>query len=259
MLNFCANLGWLFSEHDFLDRFEAAARAGFKGIEYSTPYDFNANQLSAKLNEHGLQQVLFNFPAGNWDAGERGIACHPNRVLEFKEGVKRAIDYAQALNCKNINCLAGIAPVGVSEAMMWGTLADNLNYAAEELFRENILLLVEPISSLEMQGFMLNTSAHGLKAIAASGHENIKLQYDIYHMQRMEGELAATLKRLMPIIGHIQVADNPGRHEPGTGEINFDFIFAQLRKLNYQGWIGCEYRPSGKTQEHLNWMKSANV
>ncbi|MDE2446025.1 MAG: TIM barrel protein, partial [Alphaproteobacteria bacterium] len=218
MLKFCANLGWLFTEHDFLDRFAAAAKAGFKGVEFANPYQFQKRDLVQRLQDHGLQQILINMPAGNWNKGERGIACHPDRVAEFRVGVKTAIDYAQALDCKQINCLAGIAPQGVAQAKLWSTLAENLHFAAEHLARENIDLLVEPISAQEFPGFFLNTSADGLNAITACGHPNIKLQYDIYHMQRSEGELAATLTRLLPVIGHIQLADNPGRGQPGTGE-----------------------------------------
>jgi hydroxypyruvate isomerase len=191
--------------------------------------------------------------------GERGIACHPNRVSEFRDGVKTSIDYAKALGCTRINCLAGIVPEGPSQSELWATLAENLSFAAEHLAAENINLLVEPISAQEFPGFMLNTSHDGLKAIAACGHPNIKLQYDIYHMQRMEGELAATLTRLLPVIGHVQVADNPGRHQPGTGEINYPFLLRHLESLVYQGWVGCEYRPTGKTAELLGWMETFNV
>lgn len=256
MLKFSTNLSMMFAEVDFLDRFAAAARAGFKAVEYVGPYAFGKAEIAKRLEANGLQQVLFNLPAGKWDEGERGIACLPGRAQEFRDGVKTAIDYAQALNCPRINCLAGIAPAGHSKAELWGTLIENLGFAAEALAAENIELVVEPINHFDMPGYLLNTSDDGVKAIAACGHPNVKLQYDIYHMQRMEGELAATLTKLLPIIGHIQIADNPGRHEPGTGEINYNFLFQLLRKLKYENWIGCEYKPLGKTEDGLKWMKA---
>ena len=256
MLNFSANLSMMFQEYPFLDRFSAAAKAGFKAVEYVGPYAYTVTEIVMRLQENGLQQVLFNLPAGNWEKGERGIACLPDRKVEFRESVKLAIGFAHELKCPRINCLAGIAPQGASKADLWNTLTDNLNFAAEALAAESIVLLVEPINYFDMPGYVLNTSADGVKAIAACGHPNIKLQYDIYHMQRMEGELATTLTKLMPIIGHIQIADNPGRHEPGTGEINYQFIFDHLRKLKYENWIGCEYKPIGKTEDGLKWMKA---
>ena len=254
MNKFSANLGWLFTEREFLDRFAAAAKAGFKGVEFASPYEHSPKELAARLSDHGLEQVLFNLPFGNHARGERGLACLPGRSHEFREGVKRAMGYAKTLNCRRINALAGIAPKDVPQPRLWDTLAKNLNFAAEAMAKENITLLVEPINSFDMPGFFLNTSAQGLRAIAAAGHSNIKLQYDIYHMQRMEGELAATLKRLMPVIGHMQLADNPGRHEPGTGEINYPFLLKLIEELGYQGWIGCEYQPTGKTEESLGWI-----
>jgi hydroxypyruvate isomerase len=255
MLRFCANLGWLFTEHAFLDRFAAAAKAGFKGVEFSQPYDHPAKTLARHLNDNGLEQAMFNLPAGDWTKGERGIACLPNRKHEFREGVKQAIDYAAELNCTRVNCLSGIAPNDVAKSEQWNTLTENLNFAAVAFSKLGTTLLLEPINSYEMPGFFLNTSNDALKAIAATGHPNIKLQYDIYHMQRSEGELAASITRLFPIIGHIQLADNPGRHEPGTGEINFEFLLKHIESLNYQGWIGCEYSPSGPTENSLHWMK----
>jgi hydroxypyruvate isomerase len=256
MLNFSANLSMMFQDYTFLHRFAAAANAGFKAVEYVGPYDFAATEIAKRLDDHDLQQVLFNLPLGDWEKGERGLACLPNRKTEFQDGVKRAIEYAHILKCPKLNCLAGIAPPGVTKTELWNTLVENLSYAADALATENIELLVEPINHFDMPGYLLNTSSDGIKAIAASGHPNIRLQYDVYHMQRMEGELAATISQLLPLIGHIQIADNPGRHEPGTGEINYQFLFQHLRNLNYQGWIGCEYRPRGKTEESLNWMKS---
>ncbi len=246
----------MFQDYAFLDRFAAAAKAGFAAVEYVGPYAFPAAQIVSRLKDNGLQQVLFNLPAGDWDKGERGIACLPKRQKEFREGVKRAVEYAHALECPRINCLAGLAPTGIAKSELWATLTENLAFAAEALAAAHIELLVEPINYFDMPGFLLNTSADGVKAIAACGHPNIKLQYDIYHMQRMEGELAATISALLPLIGHIQIADNPGRHEPGSGEINYEFLFQHLRNVNYENWIGCEYRPRGKTEDSLEWMKS---
>jgi hydroxypyruvate isomerase len=257
MNKFCANLGWLFTEHEFLDRFAAAARAGFKGVEFSSPYEHSARELNWRLNDNSVEMVLFNLPAGNWAKGERGLACLPHRQREFRDGVKHALEYADALNCKRVNVLAGIAPEGVAASLLWETLAENLAYAAEAMAKQGITLMVEPINRFDMPGFLLNTSAEAMRAIAAAGHPNIKLQYDIYHMQRMEGDLAKSLERLMPVIGHIQLADNPGRHEPGTGEINYAHLLKLIAKLGYQGWIGCEYKPSVRTEDSLGWMKSA--
>jgi len=255
MNKFSANLGWLFTEHAFLDRFAPAAMAGFKGVEFANPYENSEKELAWRLDDNGLEMVLFNLPAGNQEKGERGITCLPHRKREFRDGVRRARDLAKALNCSRINALAGIIPADVASSTLWGTLAENLAFAAESLATENITLLVEPINKFDMPGFFLNTSEDGMRAIAAAGHANIKLQYDIYHMQRMEGELANSLRRLMPVIGHMQLADNPGRHEPGTGEINYKFILKLIEELGYKGWIGCEYTPSRKTEDTLGWMK----
>lgn len=255
MNKFCANLGWLFTEHAFLDRFLAAARAGFKGVEFSSPYEHPAKELAWRLDDNGLEMVLFNLPLGNFAKGERGLTCLPHRKREFRDGVKHALEYADALNCKRINALAGIAPEDVASSVLWDTLAENLAFAAEELAKQNITLMVESINKFDMPGFFLNTSGDGLRAIAAAGHPNVKLQYDIYHMQRMEGEIASSLKRLMPVIGHMQLADNPGRHEPGTGEINYNYLLRLIAELGYKGWIGCEYTPLGRTEDSLGWMK----
>lgn len=255
MPKFCANLSMLFGEHDFIGRFAAAAKAGFKGVEYVGPYAFPKQQVADALHSSSLKQVLFNLPAGNWDAGERGIGCLPDRAGEFQDGVGKAIDYAKALNCTMINCLAGIRPDSVTHEEAFATMVSNLKFAAAALKKEGILLIVEPINSFDIPGFFLNCSRDGIAVIDAAGSDNLKLQYDIYHMQRMEGELAATLTRLMPRIGHLQIADNPGRNEPGTGEINYPFLFRHLETLGYSGWIGCEYKPRAGTVEGLGWIK----
>lgn len=253
MPRFAANLTMLFNEVDFLDRFEAAAKAGFKGVEYLFPYAYDAADLKARLDKNGLTQVLHNLPAGDWAAGERGIACHPGRVEEFKAGVDKAIAYATTLGCKQVNCLAGIAPKGVSDADLRKTFVANLKFAADKLKVAGITLLIEAINARDIPGFYLNGTQQALDIIAETGSDNIKVQYDIYHMQIMEGDLAPTMQKHLAMIDHIQLADNPGRNEPGTGEINYPFLFKFLDKIGYAGWIGCEYKPATTTVEGLGW------
>ena len=253
MPRFAANLTMLFNEVDFLDRFEAAAKAGFKGVEYLFPYDFDAAELKARLDQFGLTQVLHNLPAGDWGAGERGIACHPDRVDEFKAGVDKAIEYATALGCKQVNCLAGITPAGVEPDVVRETFVENLKFAADKLKGAGITLLIEQINTRDIPGFYLSGTQQALDIIAETGSDNIKDQYDIYHMQIMEGDLAPTMEKHLASIQHIQLADNPGRNEPGTGEINYPFLFDFLDKIGYQGWIGCEYKPATTTLEGLGW------
>ncbi|ERS84795.1 hydroxypyruvate isomerase [Halomonas sp. PBN3] len=257
MPQFAANLSMLFTEVDFLDRFQAAAEAGFKGVEYLFPYDFEAAEIKRRLDDNGLTQVLFNLPAGDWAAGERGIACHPDRVAEFREGVERAIAYARVLGNTQVNCLAGIKPEGVSDAEARQTLVGNLRYAADKLADAGILLIAEPINTRDIPGFFLNRTEHALQIFDEVASDNLKLQYDIYHMQIMEGDLAPTIETHFDRIAHVQIADNPGRHEPGTGEIHYPFLFAHLDRLGYQGWIGAEYKPAGRTQEGLGWLDAA--
>ncbi|QBE66019.1 hydroxypyruvate isomerase [Pseudoduganella lutea] len=255
MPRFAANLTMLFNELPFLERFKAAADAGFKGVEYLFPYPFAKEELAAQLEQHGLTQVLHNLPAGNWEKGERGIACHPDRVEEFREGVDRAIEYATALRCRTVNCLVGIAPAGVSEEVLRKTVVDNLAYAAAKLKEAGIRLLVEPINTYDIPGFYLNRTEQALRLLDEVGSDNLFVQYDVYHAQRTEGELGATLTRHLNRIGHIQVADNPGRNEPGTGEINYGWLFRHIDKIGYDGWIGCEYKPAGDTREGLSWLQ----
>nr|WP_300309810.1 hydroxypyruvate isomerase [Halomonas sp.] len=255
MPNFAANLSMLFTEVDFLDRFEAAAKAGFKGVEYLFPYDYPAAEIKARLDQFGLTQVLHNLPAGDWGAGERGIACHPDRIEEFRTGVDTAIEYATALGCRQVNCLAGIVPQGVSQADARRTLVENLRYAAERLKQAGILLIAEPINTRDIPGFFLNRTEQALDIFDEVASDNLKLQYDIYHMQIMEGDLAPTIEKHFARIAHVQLADNPGRHEPGTGEINYPFLFDHLDRLGYQGWIGCEYKPATTTEAGLGWAE----
>jgi hydroxypyruvate isomerase len=225
LLKFAANLSFLYPELPFLDRFAAAAADGFKAVEYAVPYVAAPEELAARLKANGLVQALFNLPAGDWDGGERGIACHPDRVEEFRTGVEVALRYAEALDCKKINCLAA-----------------------------GVLLVIEPINQRDMPGFWLSTSAHAERLLEMVGSDNLKIQYDIYHMQIMQGDLMPTYARLKDKIGHIQIADTPGRHEPGTGEINYGFVFAELDRLGYDGWIGAEYKPLTTTSAGLGWM-----
>ncbi len=256
MPRFAANLTMLFNELAFLDRFEAAANAGFKGVEYLFPYAYDAAALAERLDRLQLVQVLHNLPAGDWDKGERGIACHPGRVGEFQDGVGRAIDYARLLGCKQVNCLAGIAPAGADPDAVHRTFVDNLRFAADKLKGAGIRLLIEPVNSRDIPGFYLNRTEQAIAILDEVGSDNVFLQYDIYHAQRMEGELANTIERHLARIAHIQLADNPGRHEPGTGEINYAWLLRHIDRLGYDGWIGCEYKPAADTRAGLGWIEA---
>ncbi len=253
-----ANLSMLFTEHAFLDRFEAAAKAGFRGVEYLFPYAYDAAAIAERLEAHNLEQVLFNLPAGDWEAGERGIACHPDRVQAFRDGVEKAIEYARQLGCGQCNVLAGIVPEGVSQEQARETFVENLRYAAPLLAEAGVKLLAEAINTRDIPGFFLNNTAQALSILDQVGSDNLFYQYDIYHMQIMEGDLAPTIEANLNRIAHIQLADNPGRHEPGTGEINYHFIFEFLDRIGYSGWVGCEYKPAATTDAGLGWLKTYN-
>lgn len=253
MPKFDANLSMLFGEVDFLDRFEAAAKAGFTGIEYLFPYAYKKELLVEKLQKNSLVQILLNLPAGNWEKGERGIGCLPDRVNEFQEGVGKAIEYATALGCKQVNCLMGFAPENVSQLQLHYTVVSNVRFAAVELKKAGIRLLIESCNTRDMPGFYLNHTAQALEIIKAANSDNVFIQYDIYHAQVMEGDLCNTIEKNLAHIGHIQIADNPGRHEPGTGEINYPYLFAHLDRMGYSGWVGCEYKPAARTEEGLRW------
>lgn len=255
MPKFAANLTMLYTELSFLDRFAAAAQSGFKGVEFLFPYAFDANDLAERLKAHALTLVLHNLPAGDWAAGERGIACLPGREAEFRAGVDQAIAYAKVLGTPQVNALAGIVPDGLDRAVCEDVLVENLRYAAKALEAVGIRLLVEPINNrIDIPGFFLNTTRQAVQILDRVGHSNLKIQYDIYHMQIMEGDLARTMKAHIDLIGHLQLADNPGRHEPGTGEINFPYLFNAIDEMGYTGWIGCEYRPKAGTTAGLGWM-----
>ncbi len=255
MLKFAANLSFMYTEVPFLERFAAAAKDGFKAVEYVSPYVAPPEEIAGLLKANGLEQALFNLPAGNWDGGERGIGCLPDRVRASSRRVATAIRYGQALNCKKINCLAGIAPKGVDADVLESTLVANLQYAAPRLKDAGIALVLEPINLRDIPGFYVSTSAHAERLLDAVGSDNLTIQYDVYHMQVMQGDLIPTYERLRHRIGHIQIADNPGRNEPGTGEINYAFVLRELDRLGYDGWIGCEYKPKAGTSAGLGWMK----
>lgn len=257
MPRFAANLSMLFTEVPLLERFERAARAGFSAVELQFPYEVAAAEMRERLDAHGLTMVLHNLPAGDWAAGDRGLACDPARVAEFRAGVPRAIDYAKTLGVPQLNCLAGKAPSGVDEARIRATFVDNLRYAAAALKSAGLRLLIEPINNYDVPGFWLNNTAKAISVLDEAGADNAFVQYDIYHAQRYEGELAATMSRYLPRIGHIQLADNPGRNEPGSGEIHYPFLFAHLDRIGYAGWIGCEYKPAGTTEAGLGWLEAA--
>jgi hydroxypyruvate isomerase len=247
-----ANLSTLFPEVPFLDRFGAATRAGFRYVEYQCPYAWPAEELARRVRDAGVEVALHNLPAGDFAKGERGIACLPGREREFREGVERAIDYARAARCPRLNCLAGIAP---ADREHFAVLVDNVRYAARKLGAAGLSLTLEPINTRNVPGFFLTRSAQALDVLNAAGEGNAFLQYDFFHMQIMEGDLASTVERLLPRIGHIQLADVPDRHEPGTGEINFDFLLHRLDGLGYSGYVGCEYNPKGETLEGLKWAR----
>ena len=254
MPKFCVNLNFLFGEQDFLDRFAAAKEAGFDDIEFMFPYEYEAAAIAELLKKNNLKQVLFNLPAGDWDGGSRGIAANPARVDEFRSGVDNAIEYARVLNVDRINCLAGLAVEGISYEEQWQTLKENMTYASSRLAEDNRQLLIEAINTFDVPGFFIPTTADALRIMDEIDAPNIKLQYDVYHMQKMEGNLIETLTANLGRIGHIQIADVPGRHQPGTGEINYRFLLDQLDSLGYDGFVSLEYIPQPDTVSSLKWF-----
>ena len=256
MPRLAANLSLLFPQIPFPERFAAAAKAGFKYVEYQFPYAFgSAREIAERARGAGVEVVLHNLPGGDAAKGDRGIACLPNRVAEFREGVERAIEYASAAGCLRLNTLAGVAPEGVAKEKLRETLIENLRFAADKLKAAGLTLLTEPCNPRTIPGFFLSGSKDGIEIIDAVRAPNLLLQYDIFHMQIVEGDLARTIERLLPRIGHMQLADVPDRHEPGTGEINYGWLLAEIDRLGYQGWIGCEYLPRGDTLQGLAWAK----
>jgi len=254
MPRFAANLSMMFNEVPFLDRFDLAAKAGFQAVEFMFPYAFSAKEIRTRLDSNGLALVLHNLPAGDWEAGERGIACQPEKAAQFREGVAKAIDYAGALGAKQLNCLAGKAPDGVSADALRATFLENLRFAADQLRGAGLDLLIEPVNTFDIPGFYLNRPVQAVALLEELDLPNAFLQYDLYHTQRMQGELASTLTKYLPLIRHVQIADNPGRNEPGTGEINYPFLFALLDRVGYTGWVGCEYKPATTTEAGLGWL-----
>lgn len=247
----------MFTEVPFLDRFDAAREAGFTGVEYLFPYDFEPESIAAKLRENSLENVLFNMPPGNWAAGERGIASLPGREEEFRSGVEKALEFARKLGVRRLHAMAGIPPAGLDPAACRATLIANLRYAAKELAAHNIVLLLEAINTRDMPGFFVSTQADSYAICAEVNAPNLKMQMDCYHMQIMEGDLAIKLRRYLANCGHIQIAGVPERHEPDTGEVRYEYLYRLLDELGYDGWIGCEYRPASKTVEGLSWLPRA--
>jgi hydroxypyruvate isomerase len=253
MPRLAANLSMLFKEVGFLERFAAARRAGFRAVEYQYPYDLPAAEVAAAAREAGVQVVLHNVPRGDAQRGEHGSACLPGREPAFREGVERAIEYARAVGCPRLHCLAGVMPPGAERRELDATYVANLRFAAARLAREKMQLLIEPVSEHTAQNYFLRGSAQAIAVLDEVGAGNAFLQYDFFHMQVLEGNLAEKAGRLLARIGHMQVADVPGRHEPGSGEINFDFLFEHVDAIGYGGWIGCEYNPQRGTVEGLKW------
>lgn len=254
MLKFSANLSFLFTEKPFAERFAAAAAAGFAGVEYLFPYTDSAEALATWQAAAGVESVLFNLPAGDWAAGERGLACLPGRQAEFRAGVDLALRYALRLGCRRLHCLAGIAPVGFDEAVLRETFIDNVRYAATRFAEHGIGVLIEPINSrIDMPGYWLDTPTKAVALLAEIDRPNLALQLDVYHAQVMGFDPAQLVRAHAAVLGHVQIADYPGRHEPGSGEIDFQDLFAALQAVGYVGWVGCEYRPQGETLAGLGW------
>jgi len=255
-MKFAANLSMLFTEAPFLERFALARAAGFEGVEFLFPYAFDADDIAQRLQRHQLQLVLHNMPPGDWQAGERGMACDPRRFEEFQHSVHTALEYATELKVPRLHCMAGIIPAGLAPERAREAYLRALQYAADQCAPHGIEVLIEPINHFDMPGYFLKHSRQALDILAEACRPNLFLQYDIYHMQRMEGELANTIRACLPNIRHMQLADTPGRHEPGTGEINFPFLLRLIDELGYQGWIGCEYLPSAGTEASLAWLRA---
>ncbi|MDB5743826.1 MAG: Hydroxypyruvate isomerase [Polaromonas sp.] len=262
MPRFAANLSMLYPELAFLDRFEAAARDGFRAVEFLYPYAFDAREIARRLQAHGLQQVLFNAPPGGREAGERGLACLPGHEAEFREGIAQALAYAAVLDCPRIHVMAGVLPEGCEREALFSTYVGNLRWAARQAEKQKVEVLIEPINTRDIPRFFLNRQDHAHEVIAAVNAPNLKVQMDLYHCQVVEGDLAMKLQKYLPTghVGHIQIAGVPQRHEPDLGEVNYPHLFSLLDTLAYTGWIGCEYRPragmqAGGTSAGLGWLK----
>jgi hydroxypyruvate isomerase len=245
----------LFTEYPFAERFDRAAAAGFRAVEFLFPYDEDVAAIRQALSRNGLEQVLFNLPAGDFAAGDRGLANDPARVQLFRDGVSRALEIAAPLACTRLNCLAGLRRTDVPVDAQLDTLADNLAYAAEQAAGAGVRQLVEPLNRYDAPGFMLGTTDEVVAMLDRVGHPNLYLQFDVYHCQRVEGNLVETFRRHQPRIGHVQIADSPTRGQPGTGEIHYPFVFRTLDELAYDGWVSLEYRPQGGTESSLSWLR----
>jgi hydroxypyruvate isomerase len=256
---FAANLSFIFQEVDFLDRFAAAADCGFNAVEYLSPYEHPLEVIAERLDRHGLAQVLFNMPPGDWAAGERGTAALPGREQEFRDGVEKALVYAKATKCPLVHAMAGLVPEGRDRDEAERVYLANLRHAAERLAGEGIACVIEPINTRDIPGYFLNTTRQAMSVIERVGHPNLKLQLDLYHVQIMEGDLAHRVRALAGHYPHVQIAGNPGRHEPDIGEINYPYLFDLFDELGYSGWIGCEYRPRGETRVGLGWAKRYGI
>ncbi len=257
MPKFAANLSMMFNEHDFPNRFAAAAKAGFDAVEFLFPYDYSPAEVAQWHKENNLKNVLFNLPPGDWAAGERGIAALPGREAEFRAGVAKAIDYALALGTPQLHMMAGLVPAGSDMAIHRKTYLENMKFAAQALAKHNLTLLLEPINTRDMPGYFLNTQAQAHQLRVESGEPNVKVQMDFYHAQIMEGDLAETFKKYFKDIGHTQIASVPKRNEPDDGEVNYPYLYQLLDEMGYEGYVGCEYRPKGKTEDGLDWFKAA--
>lgn len=257
MPRFAANLTMLYPEHDFLDRFAAAAADGFEAVEYLFPYAYEADVLARRLADQGLQQVLFNAPPGDWDAGERGLACLPGREDEFRAGFATALEYAAALACPRVHAMAGLAPAGVDRATLRATYVANLAWAAAAAAPHGVDVLIEPINTRDIPGFFLNRQDDAHAVVAEVGASNLKVQMDLYHCQVVEGDVSTKLRAYLPTgrVGHLQVAGVPLRHEPDVGELAYDYLFDVIDELGYEGWVGCEYRPAAGTSAGLEWLR----
>lgn len=255
MPKLAANLSMLFNEVPFLDRLGAAAAAGFKGVEYLFPYEHSPETIASRLEEHGLTNVLFNLPPGDWSAGERGVAALPGRETEFAEGLEQALHYARALGCERLHAMAGIPGPGVDPAACRETYVANLRRAADAAAADGITILIEPLNRRDNPGYFLTTQADAAAILAEVGAPNLRIQFDFYHCQIVEGDLEMRLRERLDLIGHVQIAGVPGRNEPNTGEVNYSYLLDLLDALGYGGWVGCEYRPAVDTGVGLGWAR----
>lgn len=254
MPKFAANLSMLFTEHPFLERFARAREAGFEAVEFLFPYEYDTAAIARALRDAGLEQVLFNLPAGNFAAGDRGMANDPRRVDEFRASVRQALDVANELRAGRLNCLVGLWLDDVPEDLQRATLVENLRFAADQAADAGIRQVFEPLNVFDAPGYFVTTPDEGFAIVEEAAHPNLTLQYDIYHAQRMQGNLAETIANRIDLIGHVQIADSPARHEPGTGEINYPFVFRALDDAGYDGWVSLEYRPARDTPSSLAWL-----